>query len=182
MNIRQAVFGNEFVAQQLIDLDRYELIVKLLEDGTNKAPFRAKTLPPHWKTVLAVGKTHRPLPRALRDPEIGRGDKAESMDERRVRSRSETAPCDVNAVKTSLRHAKSTAYDLSGVVRLQNTTQVCPKVRNTDGCYYVQASRQWLLQRRSLDNPDGLSQVRNSTTARGPSGRNGVDSWERLCQ
>ena len=39
-------FGNEFAAQQLVDLDRYEVVVKLLEDGTNKQPFRARTLAP----------------------------------------------------------------------------------------------------------------------------------------
>ena len=44
--VLQAEFGNEFIAQQLVDLDRYEVVVKLLEDGTNKQPFRAMTLPP----------------------------------------------------------------------------------------------------------------------------------------
>ena len=40
------VHGHEFAAQQLVDLDRYEVAVKLLENGTNKQPFRALTLPP----------------------------------------------------------------------------------------------------------------------------------------
>lgn len=44
--VLQAEFGNEFAAQQLVDLDRYEIVVKLLEDGTNKQPFRARTLAP----------------------------------------------------------------------------------------------------------------------------------------
>ena len=39
-------FGQEFQAQQLVDLDRFELVVKLLENGTNKTPFRARSLPP----------------------------------------------------------------------------------------------------------------------------------------
>lgn len=39
-------FGHEFQAQQLVDLDRFELVVKLLEDGTNKTPFRGRSLAP----------------------------------------------------------------------------------------------------------------------------------------
>jgi len=67
--VRQAVFGNvgtliafrlgyadaELVEKELgkaipaaalADLDRYEAVVKLLEDGTTKTPFRAQMLPP----------------------------------------------------------------------------------------------------------------------------------------
>jgi energy-coupling factor transporter ATP-binding protein EcfA2 len=67
--VRQAVFGNvgtliafrigypdaEVVEKELgkaipagalADLDRYEAVVKLLEDGTNNTPFRAKMFPP----------------------------------------------------------------------------------------------------------------------------------------
>ena len=44
--VLQAEFGNEFAAQQLVDLNRYEVVVKLLEDGANTQPFRAMTLPP----------------------------------------------------------------------------------------------------------------------------------------
>ncbi len=39
-------FGNEFQAQQLVDLDQFELVVKLLENGTNRTPFRARSLFP----------------------------------------------------------------------------------------------------------------------------------------
>ena len=39
-------FGHEFAEQQLVDLDRFELVVKLLEDGTNRTPFRAQSLAP----------------------------------------------------------------------------------------------------------------------------------------
>jgi energy-coupling factor transporter ATP-binding protein EcfA2 len=42
----QGEFGQEFSTQQLVDLDRFELVVKLLEDGTNKTPFKAKSLAP----------------------------------------------------------------------------------------------------------------------------------------
>ena len=37
-------FGNEFIAQQLVDLDRFEMVVKLMENGTNLTPFRARSL------------------------------------------------------------------------------------------------------------------------------------------
>lgn len=39
-------FGHEFAEQQLVDLDRFELVVKLLEDGTNRTPFRGRSLTP----------------------------------------------------------------------------------------------------------------------------------------
>jgi hypothetical protein len=39
-------FGHEFAEQQLVDLDRFELVVKLLENGTNRQPFRALSLAP----------------------------------------------------------------------------------------------------------------------------------------
>ena len=44
--VMEKEFGNTFVASSLVDLDRYEAVVKLLEDGTNREPFRAKMLPP----------------------------------------------------------------------------------------------------------------------------------------
>jgi energy-coupling factor transporter ATP-binding protein EcfA2 len=44
--IMEKEFGKAFPANALADLDRYEAAVKLLEDGTNGEPFRAKTLPP----------------------------------------------------------------------------------------------------------------------------------------
>jgi hypothetical protein len=39
-------FGKTFLPATLADLDRYEAVVKLLEEGTNREPFRAKMLPP----------------------------------------------------------------------------------------------------------------------------------------
>ena len=39
-------FGKTFPASALADLGRYEAIVKLLQQGSNREPFRAKTLPP----------------------------------------------------------------------------------------------------------------------------------------
>ena len=39
-------FGKAFPASALADLGRYEAVVKLLQDGTNREPFRAKMLSP----------------------------------------------------------------------------------------------------------------------------------------
>ena len=39
-------FGHSFTAASFVDLDRYETVVKLLENGTNREPFRARTMPP----------------------------------------------------------------------------------------------------------------------------------------
>src|SRR5882762_10077660 len=44
--IMEKEFGKAFPATVLADLGRYEAIVKLLEDGANREPFRAKMLPP----------------------------------------------------------------------------------------------------------------------------------------
>jgi hypothetical protein len=39
-------FGGTFPASMLADLDRYEAVVKLLTEGVNQEPFRARMLPP----------------------------------------------------------------------------------------------------------------------------------------
>ena len=44
--VMEKEFGNTFTASVLTDLGRYEAVVKLLEDGTNLEPFRARMLPP----------------------------------------------------------------------------------------------------------------------------------------
>jgi hypothetical protein len=44
--IMEKEFGKAFPASALADLGRYEAIVKLLEEGTNRESFRAKMLPP----------------------------------------------------------------------------------------------------------------------------------------
>jgi hypothetical protein len=53
--------GKAFPAAALADLDRYEAMVKLLEDGTNRTPFRAKMLPP---TENRVGQKTRLIARS----------------------------------------------------------------------------------------------------------------------
>jgi hypothetical protein len=44
--VMEKEFGKTFTATALADLERYEAAVKLLEDGANQEPFRAKMLPP----------------------------------------------------------------------------------------------------------------------------------------
>jgi hypothetical protein len=39
-------FGNSFVHRQFVELDRYEVLVKLLHEGVHREPFRATTLAP----------------------------------------------------------------------------------------------------------------------------------------
>lgn len=39
-------FGNVFEIQQFADLNRYEVLVNLLEAGMNRTPFRGRTLEP----------------------------------------------------------------------------------------------------------------------------------------
>ena len=76
--VLQAEFGNEFMAQQLVDLDRYEVIIKLLEDGTNTQPFRAKTLPPlenrvgRRENLIARSRERFAAPRAVVEDKLNR--------------------------------------------------------------------------------------------------------------
>ena len=76
--VLQAEFGNEFVAQQLVDLDRYEIVIKLLEDGTNKQPFRAMTLPPlenrvgRRENLIARSRERFAAPRAVVEEKLNR--------------------------------------------------------------------------------------------------------------
>lgn len=44
--VMEKAFGKEFLAQRLVDLGRYEIAVKMSENGDNRFPFLAKTLPP----------------------------------------------------------------------------------------------------------------------------------------
>ena len=76
--VLQAEFGNEFVAQQLVDLDRYEVVIKLLEDGTNRQPFRAKTLPPlenrvgRRENLISQSRKRFSTPRAVVEEKLNR--------------------------------------------------------------------------------------------------------------
>ena len=42
----QKEFGNTFIAQQFVDLERFNVFTKILENGTNKEPFKGVTLRP----------------------------------------------------------------------------------------------------------------------------------------
>ena len=44
--VMEKEFGKTFTGHMFADLNRYEAVVKLLEDGTNRQPFLAKMLPP----------------------------------------------------------------------------------------------------------------------------------------
>ena len=44
-------FGKAFTARQFVELERFQVLVKLLEDGTVREPFRAATLPPLGKST-----------------------------------------------------------------------------------------------------------------------------------
>ena len=59
--VMEKAFGNEFRAQQLVDLGRHEIAVRLTEDGQNRVPFQAKTLPP---LQLRVGRKAKLIARS----------------------------------------------------------------------------------------------------------------------
>jgi hypothetical protein len=71
-------FGNAFPASVLVDLDRYEAAVKLLEDGMNREPFRAKMLPPIENRIgrkdrlIALSRERFATPRARIDAKLKR--------------------------------------------------------------------------------------------------------------
>jgi energy-coupling factor transporter ATP-binding protein EcfA2 len=54
--VMEKEFGKAIPASALADLARYEAVVKLLEDGTNATPFRAKMLPP---LENRIGRRHK---------------------------------------------------------------------------------------------------------------------------
>ena len=54
-------FGNAFPTSALADLDRYEAVVKLLENGTNLEPFQAKMLP---LMENRIGRKHKLVDRS----------------------------------------------------------------------------------------------------------------------
>jgi hypothetical protein len=44
--VLQKEFGNQFIAQQFVDLERFHVFTKILENGANLQPFRGVTLQP----------------------------------------------------------------------------------------------------------------------------------------
>jgi energy-coupling factor transporter ATP-binding protein EcfA2 len=71
-------FGKTFSASALADLNQYEAVVKLLEDGTNREPFRAKMLPPlenrigRKEKLIALSRERFATPRAIVDDKLNR--------------------------------------------------------------------------------------------------------------
>jgi hypothetical protein len=71
-------FGKTFSTSTLADLDRYEAVVKLLEDGTNKTPFRAHMLPPIENRIgrkdklIARSQERFAAPRAVVETKLNR--------------------------------------------------------------------------------------------------------------
>jgi hypothetical protein len=76
--VMEKEFGRTVPASALADLDRYEAVVKLLEGGTNKEPFRAKTLPPLENRVgrknklIALSRERFATPRTIVDDKMNR--------------------------------------------------------------------------------------------------------------
>lgn len=76
--VMEKEFGNTFPASFLSDLDRYEAVVKLLVDGTNREPFRAKMLPPLGSRVgrrdklIATSRLRFAVPRRVIEDKLNR--------------------------------------------------------------------------------------------------------------
>jgi len=71
-------FGNAFPASAIADLERYEAVVKLLEDSSNLEPFRAKMLPPLENRIgrrdklVALSRERFATPRAVIEDKLKR--------------------------------------------------------------------------------------------------------------
>jgi hypothetical protein len=71
-------FGNTFAPSTLADLGRYEAVVKLLENGTNREPFLGKMLAPlkncigRKERLIACSRERFAVPRAIMDEKLNR--------------------------------------------------------------------------------------------------------------
>jgi hypothetical protein len=71
-------FGKTIPATSLADLERYEVVVKLLVEGANQEPFRAKMLPPLENRVgrkdklIALSRERFAMPRAKIEDKLRR--------------------------------------------------------------------------------------------------------------
>ncbi len=76
--IMEKEFGAEFSASALADLERYEAVVKLLEDGANRQPFRANMLPPlenrigRKEELIARSRERFAIPRSVIEAKLHR--------------------------------------------------------------------------------------------------------------
>jgi hypothetical protein len=61
--VLQKEFGNEFVAQQFVDLERFQVLGRILENGTNTQPFKGVTLQPvdnsHGRAVAHISNSRQ---------------------------------------------------------------------------------------------------------------------------
>ena len=76
--VMEKEFGKTFSVNMLADLNRYDAVVKLLEDGTNRQPFLAKMLPPFQNHVgrrqklIARSRERFATPRAKIEDKLNR--------------------------------------------------------------------------------------------------------------
>lgn len=76
--VMEKEFGGTFSSHMLADLNRYEAVVKLLEDGTSRQPFLAKMLPPFQHDVgrkeklIARSRERFATPRAVVEEKLNR--------------------------------------------------------------------------------------------------------------
>ncbi|MEO7317867.1 MAG: type IV secretory system conjugative DNA transfer family protein [Chthoniobacteraceae bacterium] len=81
-------FGNDFPPNSFVDLPRYEVLVKLMENGTTLVPFRASTLPP---IENRVGRREKLIARS-REKYAASRTEVESKLERWLRARDDAGP------------------------------------------------------------------------------------------
>jgi len=80
--VMEKEFGKTVRAASLADLERYEAVVKLLVEGSNQEPFRAKTFPPLETRVgrkdklIALSRQRFAMPRAKIEAKLSRWMKA----------------------------------------------------------------------------------------------------------
>jgi hypothetical protein len=71
-------YGRNFIARQFVELDQYQVLVKLLEKGVPVEPFRATTLPPLFnysgrrQTLIANSRQRYAVPRATVESRLNR--------------------------------------------------------------------------------------------------------------
>jgi len=71
-------FGKNIPATSLADLERYEAVVKLLVEGANQEPFRAKMLPPlenrigRQDNLIALSRQRFAMPRTKIEAKLKR--------------------------------------------------------------------------------------------------------------
>ena len=76
--VMEKEFGKSFTASTLADLERYEAIVKLLVEGSNLEPFRARMLPPlgsrtgRKEKLIALSRERFAMPRRVIEGKLNR--------------------------------------------------------------------------------------------------------------